>query len=545
MKKLKYTIAIIVFPMLVFSQQMPHYSLYMINDVVVNPSVISSKTDNQISLMVRDQWTGFEGTPKTQSISYYNVEHEKFGRGIRIVNDNTGPISMLSGTISGSYLVPIENKNNLSVGASANILQYKIENSDIILEDDGVIDPAMNGGVTDKVIGNSASIGVNYFSRKFNVGASIINVINSDLNLSNTGVENALVNHYYLNAAYNFSTSEGLIITPSIMFKKIGASIMQMDLNLKTSINNTIWGGLSYRTNDAVIAMLGLILSDYTFGYSYDITTTKMNIPSYGSHGIVMTYKLKAREKDSDKDGVLDKDDGCPKIPGVPELNGCPDRDKDGIQDWEDECPDFPGLAINNGCPDKDSDGIIDKYDRCPDVPGVPELNGCPDSDGDGLQDELDNCPYVKGSLRNMGCPDTLKIIEQDTIKVFVKIPSFIDTITEVTWENIPLWADRVHFEFNEHYLDENSKIILNKVAEFLKTNPNSNKNIQINGHADERGTEKYNIKLSKRRAESVYKYLVKQGVSKKRLSTKAFGESQKTSSSHEENRRVEFKVVE
>ena len=545
MKKLIYIIAIIMFPMLVFSQQMPHYSLYMINDVVVNPSLISSKTDNQISLMVRDQWTGFEGTPKTQSISYYNVEHEKFGRGIRIVNDNTGPISMLSGTISGSYLIPIENKNNLSVGASANILQYKIENSDIILEDDGVIDPAMNGGITDKVIGNSASLGVNYFSRKFNVGASIINVINSDLNLSNTGVENALVNHYYLNAAYNFSTSEGLIITPSIMFKKVGASIMQMDLNLKTSINNTIWGGLSYRTNDAVIAMFGLNFSEYTIGYSYDITTTKMNIPSYGSHGVVMTYKLKAREKDSDKDGVLDKDDGCPKIPGLPELNGCPDRDKDGIQDWEDECPDFPGLAINNGCPDKDSDGIIDKYDRCPDVPGVPELNGCPDSDGDGLQDELDNCPYVKGSLRNMGCPDTLKIIEQDTIKVFVKIPSFMDTITEVTWENIPLWADRVHFEFNEHYLDENSKIILNKVAEFLKTNLNTNKNIQINGHADERGTEKYNIKLSKRRAESVYKYLVKQGVDKKRLSTKAFGESQRTSNSHEENRRVEFKVVE
>ena len=120
--------------MLVFSQQMPHYSLYMLNDIVINPSLISAKSDNQIALMVRDQWTGFEGAPKTQSISYYNVEHQKFGRGIRIVNDNTGPISMLSGTVSGSYLIPIENRNKFSVGASANILQYKIENSNIILE---------------------------------------------------------------------------------------------------------------------------------------------------------------------------------------------------------------------------------------------------------------------------------------------------------------------------------------------------------------------------------------------------------------------------
>jgi len=544
MRNLKYTLLLLMLPILSFSQQMPHYSLYMMNDVVVNPSLISTKSENQIALMIRDQWTGFEGAPKTQSISYYNINHTKFGRGISIVNDNTGPISMINGTLSGSYLIPIEHKNKLSVGLSANILQYKIDNSDIILEDDDMIDPAMNNGVVDKVIGHSASIGVNYFSNKFNVGASIINVINSDLNLSNTGVENSLVNHYYLNSSYKFSTSGGLDIVPSIMFKKIGASSLQMDFNIKTSINNTIWGGLSFRTNDAIIAMLGLNFSDYTLGYSYDITTTKMNIPSYGSHGIVMTYNIKEREKDTDKDGVFDKDDECPKTPGLVDLNGCPDRDKDGVKDKDDECPDFPGLAKNDGCPDRDSDGIVDKYDRCPDIPGVPELNGCPDSDGDGLQDELDKCPYVKGSLRNMGCPDTLKIIDQDTVTVVVTIPAFIDTITEVTWENIPLWADRVHFEFNEHYLDENSKIILNKVAEFLKTNPNTNKNIQINGHADERGTEKYNIKLSKRRAESVYKYLVKKGVSKTRLATHGLGESKKVSGSHEKNRRVEFIVI-
>ncbi len=542
MKKLIYTLFLLSLPLLVTAQQMPHYSLYMLNDIVINPSLISTKSDNQLGFMIRDQWTGFDGAPKTQSVSYYNVEHEKFGRGVRIVNDNTGPISKLSGTISGSYLLPIESSNKISVGASANILQYKIDNSEIILENDGVIDPAMNGGVIDKVVANSASIGVNYFSDKFNIGASVINVLNSDLNLSNTGVENTLVNHYYLNAEYNIQSSKGLEFSPSLLIKKIGASNVQMDLNLKTSINNTVWGGFSYRTNDAFIAMLGLSFLNYDLGYSYDITATKMSIPSYGSHGIVMTYKLKPKEKDSDKDGVLDKDDGCPKIPGAPELNGCPDRDKDGIQDWEDECPDFPGLALNNGCPDRDSDGIIDKYDRCPDIPGVPELNGCPDSDGDGLQDELDKCPFVKGSLRNMGCPDTIEIIQQDTIKVFVKVPSFIDTITEITWDNLPLWADRVHFEFNKHNLDENSKIILNKVAQFLIDN--TEKNLQINGHADERGTEKYNMKLSKRRANSVYEYLIGQGVNKGRLSVKAFGESQKASSSHEKNRRVEFKVI-
>ena len=540
MKKIFYILTFLSVSICSLSQQMPHYSLYMLNDIVINPSLISTKSDNQIGLMIRDQWTGFEGAPKTQSVSYYNIEHEKFGRGIRVVNDNTGPISMLSGTISGSYLVPIENVNKLSVGASAKILQYKIDNSQIILENDGIIDPAMNSGVIDKVIGNSASLGVNYFSDKFNIGASVINIFNTDLNLSNTGVDNTLVNHYYLNAEYMIYSSNGLKFSPSILLKKIGALNPQLDINLKTSINNTIWGGVSYRTNDAFIAMLGLSFSNYDLGYAYDVTSTKMTIPSYGSHGIVMTYKIKPREKDTDNDGIFDKNDRCPKIPGLIELNGCPDRDKDGITDREDECPDFPGSILNNGCPDRDSDGIIDKYDRCPDVPGIPELNGCPDSDGDGLQDQLDKCPYTKGSLRNMGCPDTIQIIERDTVRVIVKLPTFVDTV--ITWDNLPLWSDRVHFEFNQYNLDENSKIILNKIAKFLIEN--TDKNIQINGHADERGTEKYNMKLSKRRANSVYKYLIERGVDKKRMLVKAFGESVNIGSSYEENRRVEFSVI-
>ena len=284
MGKFRNIIFILLFPMFVLSQQMPHYSLYMMNDVVVNPSFISTKKNNQVSLMVRDQWTGFEGAPKTQSISYYNVDHHKFGRGISIVNDVTGPISMLSGTLSGSYLIPIEDRNKLSLGASANILQYKIDNSNIVLEDDGIIDPAMDGAVIDKVVGHSASLGVNYFSEKFNLGLAIINLINSDLNLSNTGVNNSLVNHYYFNAGYNFSNLEDVVISPSIMLKKVGATNIQMDLNVNTSFNDVISLGFSYRTNDALVAMMGLNFANYTLAYSYDITTTKMNIPSYGSH---------------------------------------------------------------------------------------------------------------------------------------------------------------------------------------------------------------------------------------------------------------------
>lgn len=109
---------------------------------------------------------------------------------------------------------------------------------------------------------------------------------------------------------------------------------------------------------------------------------------------------------DRDGDSIPDKDDACPDTPGLKTLKGCPDRDGDGIADAEDKCPDEKGLAEFNGCPDRDGDKIIDKDDECPDEPGLPEFMGCPDKDGDGIPDKYDLCPNEAGTKEHKGCPD-------------------------------------------------------------------------------------------------------------------------------------------
>ena len=98
------------------AQQIPQYTLYMFNDGIINPASLSAQEKNQVILMVRDQWTGFKGAPKTQSISFYNLNHHKYKRGISILNDITGPISNLRATLSGSYTIPINDKNKFSLG---------------------------------------------------------------------------------------------------------------------------------------------------------------------------------------------------------------------------------------------------------------------------------------------------------------------------------------------------------------------------------------------------------------------------------------------
>jgi outer membrane protein OmpA-like peptidoglycan-associated protein len=65
-------------------------------------------------------------------------------------------------------------------------------------------------------------------------------------------------------------------------------------------------------------------------------------------------------DEDWDKDGVPNSKDRCPRDPGPPELEGCPDRDGDGIPDIDDKCPDEPGPVENEGCPLKPDEPLVE-----------------------------------------------------------------------------------------------------------------------------------------------------------------------------------------
>lgn len=93
----------------------------------------------------------------------------------------------------------------------------------------------------------------------------------------------------------------------------------------------------------------------------------------------------------------------------------------------------------------------------------------------------------------------------------------------------------------------ESSYPELNLVAEFMKENPKVK--IRLEGHTDNRGIAKYNVKLSKDRVEAVKKYLVRKGISAKRISGKGYGGSRPIADNNDPakrvlNRRVEFTIV-
>jgi outer membrane protein OmpA-like peptidoglycan-associated protein len=106
-----------------------------------------------------------------------------------------------------------------------------------------------------------------------------------------------------------------------------------------------------------------------------------------------------------------------------------------------------------------------------------------------------------------------------------------------------------VQFDTNKATIKKVSDGLLDQVAEVLKEHPEITK-LEVQGHTDNVGPADKNLKLSHDRSAAVVAYLVKKGVDAGTLVNKGYGEEKpiadnKTKKGQEENRRVEFKVLE
>ncbi|MFW6050497.1 MAG: OmpA family protein [Myxococcota bacterium] len=260
----------------------------------------------------------------------------------------------------------------------------------------------------------------------------------------------------------------------------------------------------------------------------------------------VAVAKRKPKPGDRDGDGLLDPDDECPDDPedfdAYEDADGCPedqDTDGDGIPDSRDLCmlepEDVDGYLDTDGCPDPDNDldGVPDVDDDCPndpeDMDGWQDADGCPDpnNDGDPLPDVDDRCPNEPGPEAEEGCPKVYEDVEVTTTHIRIR--------------------QKIHFEFNKARIRPVSYPILDTVTQVLNDYPEIR--IEVQGHTDSRGSDRYNQRLSEQRANAVRQYLIEKGIEASRLVSKGYGESQpiesnRTAAGRAANRRVEFKRI-
>jgi peptidoglycan-associated lipoprotein len=93
--------------------------------------------------------------------------------------------------------------------------------------------------------------------------------------------------------------------------------------------------------------------------------------------------------------------------------------------------------------------------------------------------------------------------------------------------------TDRVYFDYDAYNLDSDDQRSLSSQIAWLKQFPSTR--VEVQGHADERGTRDYNIALGERRAQSVKSFLVAQGIAETRIQTISFGKDKPLDMGHDE----------
>lgn len=309
-------------------------------------------------------------------------------------------------------------------------------------------------------------------------------------------------------------------------------------------------GGVKYLLSDKFNLNFGVALDLTGQDYVEGIKRGSAN-DVYATFTLGLGYTF-GRDVDLDGDGVLDKYDQCPNTPAGVKVDefGCPvDSDKDGVADYLDKCPNTPkGVQVDkDGCPvDSDGDGVPDYLDKCPGTPAMAKVDkdGCPvDSDGDGVADYLDKCPDTPAGVQvdKNGCP-----VDSDGDGVADYLDKCPDTPAGVKVDNdgcpvkVEPYKVTIYFGFDRYDLRSEEKAKLDEAVKYMKDNPDVM--FSIEGHACPIGPAAYNMKLSERRANTVYKYLVSQGIDMNRFMTKWFGETQPVTTVRKEywkNRRV------
>jgi type IX secretion system PorP/SprF family membrane protein len=301
-KYLLLVLIILTFRGNIFGQQTPNYTMYMMNPFVYNPALAGTSPYYQIRSNHRFQWVGLKDAPITNSISAYGPHKRKtMGYGGTIYNDVAGPESRMGINGVYAYNIAVNADLHLSMGLSLGLMQYKIDGTEIKLHDSD--DAALNSSTVYTKYIPDASVGLYLWSNNYYVGFSANQLLNNKVKLSDTDLGlNKLKSHFYLMGGYIYKIDKKWQIEPGLVIQKVTPAPFQVEIFAKAIYQKTFWGGLAFRTQDAVSIAIGYIHDKKIFvGYSFDLSVSDIRKYNSGSHEVIFGFNFDTIKKLSKK----------------------------------------------------------------------------------------------------------------------------------------------------------------------------------------------------------------------------------------------------
>jgi type IX secretion system PorP/SprF family membrane protein len=269
-----------------------HFSLFEYSQNIYNPGAAGSNNAMCVTSLHRQQWMGFEeGRPVTTLFSFDMPLADVLGVGLNINQDIIGFQQDLNVSANIAYRAELD-PGMLGIGLGVGVINRAIDGDWRTWE-------SLNGGTVyeDPAIPHMESktafdmnFGITFVSEDYWVGLSTTHLLKPTINFE-VDLPSYISRHYYLTGGYNYAL-------PNPSFDLIGSGMVQSDgstmefqVNAKILYNKSFWGGVSYRYNDAIVPMLGVhLINGLSFGYSYDILTSKVGSYSSGSHELMVRY---------------------------------------------------------------------------------------------------------------------------------------------------------------------------------------------------------------------------------------------------------------
>jgi len=297
MKKLNTTfllLILIVHP--VFSQQDPLTSQYMFNTLTFNPGVAGISGMICATALNRQQWVGFKGAPST---TIFNVSAPvkpfkiKSGIGLLVESDNIGFDKDVNLSASYSYHMDV-GQGLLGIGFNVGMLNKTIDPTWVIPSGDTHTPPSGDPLIPENkesYIAFDAGFGLYYKADKYYASLSVTHLNQPKIKFSK-GLP-YISRHYYLTAGYTLQLpNPSLELLPSI-FAFSDGKVIQFNVTSLIRYNKKVWGGVSYRSGDALIGMVGFeLFNGIRLGYAYDFTISDIKNNSTGSHEFMVNYCL-------------------------------------------------------------------------------------------------------------------------------------------------------------------------------------------------------------------------------------------------------------
>lgn len=281
------------------SQQAPMFTNYSNSYATVNPGFGGLSDGVNVMGIYRDQWTGFkdmEGNAVAPNTMLFSGDMPipllRGGASLAIMKDQIGFEDNINVNMGYSFHLDLGG-GTLGIGLALNMINRSVDFDKFIPTVDN--DPALPKGEQDAMLVD-ANFGLFWqIPETFYVGLSATNLFESkgkELLSSATSSASFVGDRtFYLMAGYEYQFNNPVFkLLPSMCIMSDIAST-QFNVGTKLLYNNKVWGGINYRFQESIAAMVGFKFKDIQISYSYDINT--MGLVVQGSHEICVSYLFK------------------------------------------------------------------------------------------------------------------------------------------------------------------------------------------------------------------------------------------------------------